>query len=49
MHRGRLAAAGSPADVLSDELISKVFECDLKVGVLPANGMAFVLPRSAGA
>jgi iron complex transport system ATP-binding protein len=48
MHRGRLAAAGAPRDVLSDELISKVFECELKVGVLPAAGTPFVLPQSAG-
>lgn len=48
MHRGRLVAAGSPMEVLSDELISKVFECKLKVGVLPAAGTPFVLPQSAG-
>jgi iron complex transport system ATP-binding protein len=48
MHRGRLAAAGSPQEVLSDELISRVFECRLKVGVLPAAGTPFVLPQSAG-
>ena len=48
MHRGRLAAAGAPGDVLSDELISSVFECDLKVGVLPPAGGPFVLPQSAG-
>lgn len=47
MHRGKLAAAGSPQDVLSDELISKVFECRLKVGALPAAGIPFVLPQSA--
>ena len=47
-HRGRLAAAGSPREVLSDELISRVFECRLKVGVLPAAGTPFVLPQSAG-
>jgi iron complex transport system ATP-binding protein len=47
MHRGRLAAAGSPQSVLSDELISKVFECRLKVGVLPAGNTPFVLPQSA--
>ncbi len=46
MHRGRLAARGSPRDVLNDELISEVFECRLKVGVAPA-GMPFVLPQSA--
>jgi iron complex transport system ATP-binding protein len=47
MHRGRLAAAGSPQEVLSDELISSVFECNLKVGVPPAAGTPFVLPQSA--
>lgn len=48
MHRGRLAAAGSPQDVLEDDLISRVFECKLKVGVLPPAGKPFVLPQSAG-
>ncbi len=48
MHRGKLAAAGSPQDVLSDELISKVFDCKLKVGALPAGNVPFILPQSAG-
>jgi iron complex transport system ATP-binding protein len=48
MHRGKLAAAGSPQEVFSDDLISKVFECRLKVGALPAAGTPFVLPQSAG-
>ena len=47
MHRGRLAATGSPQDVLSDDLIEKVFDCRLRVGVLPAASMPFVLPQSA--
>ena len=47
MHRGRLAATGSPQDVLSDDLIEKVFDCRLRVGVLPAANMPFVLPQSA--
>lgn len=46
MHHGRLAAKGSPQQVLSDELIEKVFDCRLKVGVLPAANMPFVLPQS---
>jgi iron complex transport system ATP-binding protein len=46
MHRGRLAATGSPQDVLSDDLIEKVFDCRLRVGVLPAGDMPFVLPQS---
>jgi iron complex transport system ATP-binding protein len=48
MHRGQLAAAGSPREVLSDDLIARVFECRLKVGVLPAGNVPFVLPQSAG-
>ncbi|TJW13208.1 MAG: heme ABC transporter ATP-binding protein [Mesorhizobium sp.] len=47
MHRGRLAANGSPQEVLSDDLIEKVFDCRLKVGVLPAGNTPFVLPQSA--
>jgi iron complex transport system ATP-binding protein len=47
MHRGGLAAAGSPQSVLSDELVSRVFECRLKVGALPAGNTPFVLPHSA--
>ncbi|TPL52601.1 heme ABC transporter ATP-binding protein [Mesorhizobium sp. B2-4-4] len=47
MHRGRLAATGSPRDVLSDDLIERVFGCRLRVGVLPAGNMPFVLPQSA--
>lgn len=47
MHRGRLAAAGTPAEVLNDALISRVFECRLKVGALPAGNVPFVLPQSA--
>ncbi|MEP9395873.1 heme ABC transporter ATP-binding protein [Mesorhizobium sp. KR2-14] len=46
MHRGRLAAAGTPSEVLSDDLISEVFECCLKVGALPAGDTPFVLPQS---
>ncbi|MBZ9677277.1 heme ABC transporter ATP-binding protein [Mesorhizobium sp. ES1-1] len=49
MHRGGLAATGSPQDVLSDELIETVFDCRLKVGVLPAGNVPFVLPQSAAA
>jgi iron complex transport system ATP-binding protein len=47
MHRGRLAAAGLPQGVLTNELIEKVFDCRLRVGALPAANMPFVLPQSA--
>lgn len=47
MCRGRVAASGSPAEVFTDDLIHRVFECRLKVGGLPAGDMPFVLPQSA--
>lgn len=47
MHRGRLAATGSPREVLEDGLIEKVFGCRLRVGVLPSGDVPFVLPQSA--
>lgn len=47
MHRGRLAAAGTAAEVLTDEIIEKVFECKLKVGAPPVDGTPYVLPHSA--
>jgi iron complex transport system ATP-binding protein len=47
MHRGKGAAAGSPRDVLTDEVLERVFDCSLKVGALPGGNMPFVLPQSA--
>ena len=46
MHRGRIAAAGTPADVLRDDLIARVFECDLRVNALPPPGVPDLLPQS---
>ena len=47
MARGRAVAAGSPAEVFTDTLIERVFECRLKVGGLPPKGGPFVLPQTA--
>jgi iron complex transport system ATP-binding protein len=47
MHRGRLAAAGDPKSVLTDDLLEEVFGCPLKVGAMPPGGGLFVLPQSA--
>lgn len=47
MHRGRLAAAGEPGAVLTDRLLEQVFECPLRVGVMPPGSGVFVLPQSA--
>ncbi|MBB2970780.1 heme ABC transporter ATP-binding protein [Mesorhizobium sp. RMAD-H1] len=47
MHRGRVDATGKPGEMLSDDRILRVYECPLKVGVLPDGGAPFILPQSA--
>jgi iron complex transport system ATP-binding protein len=47
MHQGRLAISGAPTDVLTDDHVARVFECNLRVGVAPRGGSPFVLPQSA--
>ena len=45
-HKGRIAAAGTPQEVLTDRLVETVFDCSLRVGVPPADGAPFILPQS---
>jgi len=47
MRKGRAVAFGTPQEVLRDEVVNPVFECDLRVGGLPAGGTPFVLPQSS--
>ncbi len=47
MQQGRLAASGTPGEVLNDGLIEDVFGCRLRVGAVPAGNTPFVLPQSA--
>jgi iron complex transport system ATP-binding protein len=44
---GRVAGFGTPSAVLTDELISTIFDCPLRVGAIPRGGQPFVLPQSA--
>ena len=47
MHDGRIDSVGTPAEVLTDDRILRVYECALKVGALPDKHVPFVLPQSA--
>lgn len=49
MQEGRVAAAGTPAAVLRDDIVSDVFGCALRVGAVPAAGIPFLLPHCADA
>jgi iron complex transport system ATP-binding protein len=44
---GRLHGCGAPADLLTDQLIADVFDCPMRVGLVPPAHIPFVLPQSA--
>ncbi len=43
---GRIAALGTPREVITDGVIHKSFDVDLKVSGTPTAGMPFVLPQT---
>ena len=47
MHKGKLDTIGTPQQALTDDRLARVYECSLRVGVPPAQGVPFVLPQSA--
>jgi iron complex transport system ATP-binding protein len=47
LHRGRIAAQGRPAAVLTPSVLAEVFDVDLHPGALPMAGRPFVLPQLA--
>ena len=49
MRKGQAVAFGTPREVLRDDVINAVFDCNLKVGVVPRGEVPFVLPQSSAA
>jgi iron complex transport system ATP-binding protein len=46
LKNGKMYRSGTPAEVLEDQTIAHSFDCPLRVGVVPAAEMPFVLPQS---
>jgi iron complex transport system ATP-binding protein len=46
LSQGRVAARGTAQDVFRDELLSRVYGCDVRINVTPAQGIPFVLPHA---
>jgi iron complex transport system ATP-binding protein len=46
LDQGRVAAAGTPAETVTDELLARVFKCSGAVGHAPPPGVPFVLPHA---
>ncbi|MEL7415651.1 MAG: iron ABC transporter, partial [Pseudomonadota bacterium] len=49
MADGQVLAAGSPAEVMTDEILSRTYGCSLNVNATPVGLAPFVLPHSAQA
>jgi iron complex transport system ATP-binding protein len=49
MHAGRIAASGSPLEVLTEALIPRVFGCAVTVGNLPGTDLPAVFPVTSAA
>ncbi|MGD9805758.1 MAG: heme ABC transporter ATP-binding protein [Hyphomicrobiaceae bacterium] len=45
---GHQAARGRPADVLTDELLSVAYGCEIRLNATPRPGVPFLLPQSCG-
>ena len=49
LSNGRLAASGPPSEVMTDEVLSRAYRCDLRVGQTPPRNTPFILPHAARA
>lgn len=47
IHEGRIAAAGRVDEVITSRILSRVYDCDLRVNVTPSGDTPFLLPQSA--
>jgi heme transport system ATP-binding protein len=45
LSQGRVAAFGTPSEVLTDQLLSTVFNCGVRCNKVPMSGTPFVLPQ----
>jgi iron complex transport system ATP-binding protein len=46
MNDGRVATQGTPADIITDQLLQEVFGVDLRLGATPAGAVPFLLPQT---
>jgi iron complex transport system ATP-binding protein len=46
MQAGRIAAKGTPAEVLTDRTLAEVYGCPVPVNTTPPGGIPFLLPQA---
>ncbi|MET4130487.1 iron complex transport system ATP-binding protein [Roseovarius sp. MBR-38] len=49
LRQGCVAAQGVPAQVMTSDLLSAVYDCPLRVSIAPPGDVPFILPHAAGA
>ncbi|PIE16684.1 MAG: heme ABC transporter ATP-binding protein [Rhodobacterales bacterium] len=47
IHKGQMAAQGSPAQVMTGETLSGAYGCNLRINAVPPKGAVFLLPHVA--
>ncbi|MEM6618399.1 MAG: heme ABC transporter ATP-binding protein [Pseudomonadota bacterium] len=47
LKEGRVQAAGTPRDVMTDDILRTTYDCPVRVGVAPAGEVPWVLPHAA--
>lgn len=47
LHRGQVLAAGTPAEVFTDETLSAAYGCTVRVSTPPPSGGVYILPQAA--
>lgn len=47
LHRGQVLAAGTPAEVFTDETLSAAYGCAVRVSTPPPSGGVYILPQAA--
>ena len=45
---GRVAATGAPRQVLTSDILSRVYDCDLRVSTPPPDTVPYLLPQASG-
>ena len=48
MRQGRVAARGTPSEVMTSDILSDVYDCHLRVSTAPPVGIPYILPHAAG-
>lgn len=47
LSKGQVLASGTPQTVMTDDILSRAYDCSVRIGQAPPPGMPFILPQAA--